>query len=648
MQDVVEKNIIYLCDENTPYANEFTLLSDSEIADLIERRLFSNNYFSYTIYSIHKSKGTIVLIRDECGHKIETTLSKIEDGLIPEKCIECRHAEKDKLIAFRDKLQDELKERGLVVVLFETEEGTDSIYVECTKCGAKYYLNDDFSLSDEAGAMYCKNWDCMMETLVLEMHWFAKGIEKGSIIIKENTYNSYFYPFVQDHEDWFESLTSSDGYYESKCEECNTIIILPFGKWECTACLFSSLENYTVEKWDEINNQVTIVCKKCGNKYPIQCEKSSSGEMLLDDEILGCFECYKKNLDYPYICPVCDTKHYDKRYSCHTCGFVLGEFLNGSIKTQTQFTEWLKNTVNPCARIWNEINPKYAMAIHDLNVSLENEIKLLKENRELNEKLSQCFTEIAENNKKFVLLNEEIRYKNAKISEMEEKTALLSMFSQQQTSVAKPNFRNLINKFAIVLNDDITIEYLKKEAPEDIKVNSILVYGYYDEMAGISFLVLGLTFYEDGDYTLVWINNESVLTVRCECYEKSEIIPVNNKTFFKCFDKMVSIHDPSSFWSENDIAQTRKFEILDEFRHFSFPDDVLITFINHDIKKIEKIWARLKKYVGRDKGCDVFVATLLNEPFDERFEVHENEDVFAVVRKDDDGSYVLLGLKIGL
>ena len=46
-----------------------------------------------------------MLIRDACGHNVETTLSKIEDGLIPEKCVECRQVEKDKLIAFKNGIQ---------------------------------------------------------------------------------------------------------------------------------------------------------------------------------------------------------------------------------------------------------------------------------------------------------------------------------------------------------------------------------------------------------------------------------------------------------------------------------------------------------------------------------------------------------------
>ena len=184
--------------------------------------------------------------------------------------------------------------------------------------------------------------------------------------------------------------------------------------------------------------------------------------------------------------------------------------------------------------------------------------------------------------------------------------------------------------------------------PEEIKANSVLVYGYYDGMAGMSFMVLGLTYYDDGDYTLVWTPKEMGMTIRGECYEKAEIVPVDNKTLFKCFENMISLRDSSSFWQENEIGKTRKFEMLDDFRHFAFLDDILVTFINHDIQKIEKIWARLKKHVGRDKGNDVFVATLLDNPFDERFGIHSGEDIFAVVRQDDNGAYVLFGLKMGL
>ena len=641
MKDVDKKNIIFLSDENTPYAKEFTLLSDEEIADLVERRLFSNNYFNYTIYSIHKSKGIIMLIRDACGHRLETTLSKIEDGLIPEKCIECRQAEKDKLFAFKDEIQDELSARGLVVVLFETEENTDSLYIECTKCGAKYYLNDDFNLDDEAWEMYCKNWDCMMEVLALENHWLANDIKSGKIVIKENGYNPEYSPFVKDYDDWVCDLEEFKGLYELKCDKCNAVSILPFGKWECKSCFYAVEDDVTIEKWDELSDEIVIRCKKCGSQYCISCDDAR-------EEIFNCFNCYKRDSVYKCTCPVCDAEYDESPYFCGTCNFPMHEIRNGTIKTQAQYTAWIKNTVSSCICVWRGISPKYDKALSDLNAALKDKNQLLTENIALNGKLSQCYTKIAEYCKEITALNDEINYKNAKISEMKAKTAVLSMLNQSQTAVAKPNFRNLINKFAIVLNDDITIECLKKEMPEEIKANSVLVYGYYDGMAGMSFMVLGLTYYDDGDYTLVWTPKEIGMTIRGECYEKAEIVPIDNKTLFKCFENMIALRDSSSFWQENEIGKTRKFEMLDDFRHFAFPDDVLVTFINHDIQKIEKIWARLKKYMGRDKGNDVFIATLLNEPFDKRFGIHSGEDIFAVIRQDDDGSYVLFGLKMGL
>ena len=644
MKDVDKKNIIFLSDENTPYAKEFTLLSDEEIADLVERRLFSNAYFNYTIHSIHKSKGVITLIRDVCGHKLETTLSKIEDGLIPEKCTECRQAEKDKLLAFKEEIQDELGVRGLVVTLFETDENTDSLYIECTKCGAKYYLNDDFNLDDEAWKMYCKNWDCMMDALALENHWFAEGLKSKNIVIKENKYDLSCFNFIQDSKAWFSSLDGvfdDNGIYELKCNKCNAVNILQIGNWGCEACAYNPNENYTIEVWDDIYGQVSVSCNKCGNKYVI-----SKNEAL--SEIFDCFECFKQSSEKECVCPICNAKYKSYPIYCKTCGFKTRDLRYGQIRSQQQYTSWLKNTVIPSKQIWDKMAPQYLKTLKDLNASLENAAKLLTEKKALTSQLSKCHSAISSFTQKVSDLEDEIKYKNAKISEMQAKTSVLSMLNQSQTAVVKPNFRNLINKFAIVLNDDITIECLKKEMPQGIKANSVLVYGYYDGMAGMSFMVLGLTYYEGGDYTLVWTPKELGMTVRGECYEKAEIVPIDNKTLFKCFENMIALRDSSSFWKENEIGKTRKFEILDDFRHFAFPDDILVTFINHDIQKVEKMWARLKKYVGRDKGNDVFIATLLDEPFDKRFGMHSGEDIFAIIRPDDDGSYVLFGLKIDM
>ena len=129
----------------------------------------------------------------------------------------------------------------------------------------------------------------------------------------------------------------------------------------------------------------------------------------------------------------------------------MDEICNEKIDTQTQYTMWLKNTVIPCSKIWNKIAPQYIKTLKDLNASLENETKLLTEKKALTSQLSKCHSAISSFTQKVSDLEDEIKYKNAKISEMQAKTSVLSMLNQSQTAVAKPNFRNLINKFAIVL-----------------------------------------------------------------------------------------------------------------------------------------------------------------------------------------------------
>lgn len=415
MKDGDMTRITFLSDKNMPCAMEFALLNNEEIAELVERRLFSNNYFNYTIHSIHKSKGVITLIRDDCGHKLETTLSQIEDGLIPEECTDCRQAQKDKLLAFKDEIQDVLGVRGLIVVLFETEEKTDSLYIECTQCGTRYYLNDDFSLDDEAWEMYCKNWDCMMNALALEDHWPADDIKLNKTVSQPNGYDSGHYSFTMHYSEWVCALDEYEGSYELKCAECGAVNILPFGKWECCVCDLELDKLYphelcTIEKWNGAADQVALVCKKCGSEYTISCEDAI-------DELFECFECYKRQFDEEYTCPICCEKYppIPKYFdSCELCGFEI----NRKIKSQVQYTSWLRTTVQPCARVWNEIDSKYRKALNDLATSLENEKKLLIEKREVISRLARCQAKMNRLTGIIFRLNSEIKHKDAVINEM--------------------------------------------------------------------------------------------------------------------------------------------------------------------------------------------------------------------------------------
>ena len=208
------------------------------------------------------------------------------------------------------------------------------------------------------------------------------------------------------------------------------------------------------------------------------------------------------------------------------------------------------------------------------------------------------------------------------------------------------NFREVYHKLAIVLDNGYCYdtfcmsEDTKPKLP--MKVNSALVYGYIDKMCGFSYKVLGLTDYEDGDYTLVWPNDEFGLTVRGECFKTFDFIPIENKAIYKRYEPI--IESTNECYSSADDEVTRSFTFLDPFRHEDYPDDVLLLIINHQYRKQEQIWATLVKYNGMDCGTHVFIAKLLDEPFDDIYGMHRNDEILVgYVNLKEEGQF-LVGL----
>ena len=164
-------------------------------------------------------------------------------------------------------------------------------------------------------------------------------------------------------------------------------------------------------------------------------------------------------------------------------------------------------------------------------------------------------------------------------------------------------------------------------------------------MCGLSYKVLGLTYYEDGDYTLVWPNDEIGFTVRGECFKPFEFVPIENKAIYKRYESIIRMTNEG--YSNSDDEETRSFKILDPFRHEDFPDDVLIFIRNYDEMKQENIWARLKKYVGVSKeNIPVFLATLIDEPFVDIFGMHHNDEIIVGYIDKEEGEPFLIGLPL--
>ena len=213
-------------------------------------------------------------------------------------------------------------------------------------------------------------------------------------------------------------------------------------------------------------------------------------------------------------------------------------------------------------------------------------------------------------------------------------------------SIAEPPpFRQMINSLCIVLNDTKSIALLNSKMPANIKANSVLSFCYLDKTFGMSFQVLGLTYFEDGDYALVWTPEDTGLIVRGDTYEELQIIPIHNKALENRFSSLISTRRSDCFDSNTDIGKTRNMECLDSFRHFSSIDDVLVHIINNNVRKQEKIWAKLKSYVGVINNEEVFTATLINKPFDACFGMNSGDTILVVRRKEWNDDFILVGIK---
>ena len=208
------------------------------------------------------------------------------------------------------------------------------------------------------------------------------------------------------------------------------------------------------------------------------------------------------------------------------------------------------------------------------------------------------------------------------------------------------NFREVYHKLAIVLDNGYCYDTFCMS--EDTKpkllmeVNSALVYGYIDKMCGFSYKVLGLTYYEDGDYTLVWSNDEVGLTVRGECFKTFDFIPIENKAIYKRYEPI--IESTNECYSSADDEVTRSFTFLDPFRHEDYPDDVLVRIVNHRYRKKEQIWVRLNKYLGKDGDIAAFIGILLDEPFDDIYGMHSHDEILVGYIDSEDGDPFLIGV----
>ena len=139
--------------------------------------------------------------------------------------------------------------------------------------------------------------------------------------------------------------------------------------------------------------------------------------------------------------------------------------------------------------------------------------------------------------------------------------------------------------------------------------NAMLVFGYIDHEAGISFeLLCAACVYDDGDVSMEPINKSTSFKFRYRSFQ-GNLIPFN-----KC-DQLFPYQDRAEkiierYAVSDEIREIRAIEYLDSSRAPGFPDDLAVFFIKED--GYERIWCRT---VGIDRERKVVQMKMLNEPY---------------------------------
>lgn len=168
-------------------------------------------------------------------------------------------------------------------------------------------------------------------------------------------------------------------------------------------------------------------------------------------------------------------------------------------------------------------------------------------------------------------------------------------------------FRDLYHQYLLIVADE---GWLRSFAPEFQRIegdNALLVYGYVDHPAGLTFEILCYAKrHPDGGTELRPGNGKVSSKIRYDGV-RGLLIPIDYDVKMEEFRGKVTIVN-EGYRTSDDMEAIRNYKKLDGSRHPQFPDDIHVYLVVPEVK-LEKIWVRTEKIVdGHVAG------TLLNQP----------------------------------
>ena len=173
------------------------------------------------------------------------------------------------------------------------------------------------------------------------------------------------------------------------------------------------------------------------------------------------------------------------------------------------------------------------------------------------------------------------------------------------------NFRDMAEKFLLVKDIDFKTRMVIEKSGFRIRQddNAMLVFGYIDYEAGMSFeLLCAACVFDDGEVSLEPASKTTSFKFRYGSFQ-GDMVPFNNLSQLLPYRERAEMI-VEGYRAPYDVQKIRTFEKLDSSRAPGYPDDLLVFFIKEGYRN-EGIWCRV---VSVDPERHLMHMRMLNEP----------------------------------
>ena len=175
----------------------------------------------------------------------------------------------------------------------------------------------------------------------------------------------------------------------------------------------------------------------------------------------------------------------------------------------------------------------------------------------------------------------------------------------------KMPLQDVLHKLVVLCSE----EHLGEYAADNLyDANALLCFPYISESGELLYRVLSTVYYLDGDYYLVWENNEKVLDVTIENIYNRIIHPIENKAINHKYSSIISSLISISN-ADEDINKIRTINFLEGYRDYKYPDNYIVRLVDTNLQLVGGLTVKITEMLGNDEdGKTLFLGNIVSNP----------------------------------